>query len=266
MAESVLSYFDTRFKKDANGKIVLDPSQAVETLWHDVVNDMPSAAGLNDVSTRLCALPQRLVTPAQRRFFKMIKSACPDVPVEEVTIDGKSVRRLAGAQKYSPVRSNCENPELYAIWPFRLYGLGKPGLDLAKTAYITRVNHLDVGWGYDGNCAALLGMADEAARIMQVKAANSNQAYRWPANWGPNFDWVPDQDHGGNLLLTTQLMLLQSDGEKILLLPAWPKAWDVNFKLHAPQNTTVECVYKRGKIETLKVTPEARRKDVVLPK
>ncbi len=266
MAESVLSYFDTRFKKDANGKVVLDPSQAVETVWHDVVNDMPSTAGLRDVTQRLCALPQRLATPVQRRFFKMMKSACPDVPVEDVTIDGKQLRRLAGAQKYSPVRSNCENPELYAIWPFRLYGVGKPGLDLAKAAYATRVNHLDVGWGYDGNCAALLGMADEAARIMQVKAANSNQAYRWPASWGPNFDWVPDQDHGGNLLLTTQLMLLQSDGEKLLLLPAWPKAWDVSFKLHAPQNTTVECVYKRGKIETLKVTPEARRKDVVLPK
>lgn len=266
MAESVLSYFDTRFKKDASGKIVLDPSQAVETVWHDVINDMPSTAGLTDVAQRLCSLPQQLTTPAQRRFFKMMKSACPDVPVENVTIDGKELRRLAVAQKYSPVRSNCENPELYAIWPFRLYGLGKPGLDLAKVAYNTRVNHLDVGWGYDGNCAALLGMADEAGRIMQVKAANSNPAYRWPASWGPNFDWVPDQDHGGNLLLTTQLMLLQADGDRLLLLPAWPKAWDVSFKLHAPQNTTVECVYKKGRITSLKVIPETRRKDVVLPK
>ena len=159
------------------------------------------------------------------------------------------------AQKYNPDRTNCENPELYAIWPFRLYGVGKPGLDEARAAYETRVNHLDVGWGYDGNCAALLGMTDEAARILTVKAANSNPAYRWPATWGPNFDWLPDQDHGGNLLLTTQLMLLQSDGNKIRLLPAWPKDWDVSFKLRAPHNTTVECVYRKGKIESLKVNP-----------
>ena len=71
--------------------------------------------------------------------------------------------------------------------------------------------------------AALLGLTDEAARILNKKCANSREGYRWPATWGPNFDWLPDQNHGGNLLETTQLMLLQSDGEKIRLLPAWPK-------------------------------------------
>ena len=58
MAESVLKYFDTRFKKDADGQIVLDPTQAVETYWHGVINDMPSTAGLNDITARLCALPR----------------------------------------------------------------------------------------------------------------------------------------------------------------------------------------------------------------
>ena len=96
-----------------------------------------------------------------------------------------------------------------------------------------------------------------------MKCANSHPAYRWPATWGPNFDWLPDQDHGGNLLETTQFMLLQSDGDVIRLLPAWPKDWDVQFKLHAPHRTTVECVYRGGKIERLRVEPESRRKDVV---
>jgi hypothetical protein len=59
-------------------------------------------------------------------------------------------------------------------------------------------------------------------------------------------------------------MLMQTDGDRIILLPAWPKDREVNFKLHAPQNTTVECVYKNGKMEKLVVTPESRRKDVVL--
>jgi hypothetical protein len=34
------------------------------------------------------------------------------------------------------------------------------------------------------------------------------------------------------------------------------------FKLHAPQQTVVECVYRGGKVESLRVTPETRRKDV----
>lgn len=265
MAVSVLKYFDTRFKKDSNGKIVLDPTQAVETLWHGVINDMPSTACLVAITRKLCALPEKFTTQDQREFFAKMKSACPDIPVEDAQIGDKIVSRLAVAQKYNPDRSNCENPELYGIWPSKLFGVGKPGIELAKAAYETRANHLDCGWGYDGICAAMLGMADEAARIVKIKAANSAPAYRWPATWGPNFDWLPDQDHGSNLLLTTQLMLLQCDGDVIRLLPAWPKEWDVSFKLHAPKNTTVECIFKGGKIESLKVTPESRLKDVVMP-
>lgn len=262
MAESVLTYFDTRFKKDTNGKIVVSPTQAVETYQKDVVNDMPCVAGLNNLCGRLAALPKQTTTDQQRSFFARMKVACPPAPVEVVEYDGKKVRKLAAAEKYSREASNCENPELYAIWPFRIYGLGKPGLSEAKAAYDRRVNHLDVGWGHDGNCAALLGMADEAARILKAKCANSNPAYRWPATWGPNFDWLPDQNHGGNLLATTQLMLLQSDGDVIRLLPAWPKDWNVRFKLWAHHRTTVECVYRNGKIERLRVEPESRRKDV----
>jgi hypothetical protein len=265
MAESVLTYFDTRFKRDSAGRLVLDPTQSVETFWSGVINDMPSVAGLNDITARLCALPRDLTTPRQREFFSKMNASCPVVPVEDRVLDGKTVRLLAPAQKYGPKRSNCENPEEYGIWPFRLFGIGKPGLDEAVAAYDHRVNHLDVGWGYDGNCAALLGLTDEAARILTKKCANSRPGYRWPATWGPNFDWLPDQNHGGNLLETTQLMLLQCDGDKIRILPAWPKHWDVSFRLHATKQTTVDCEYRQGKIVKLQVIPPSRLKDVVLP-
>jgi hypothetical protein len=229
-----------------------------------VINDMPAVAGLNDITARLCAISGKNVSQEQRAFFAKMKAACPPVPRKETTSDGKKVVALSPAEKYVDQMSNCENPELYAIWPFRLYGLGKPGIEEAREAYALRHNHLDVGWGYDGNCAALLGLTDEAVRILKVKCANSNPAYRWPASWGPNFDWVPDQDHGSNLLEATQLMLLQADGDTIRLLPAWPAGWDVHFKLFAPHQTVVECIFRKGKIERLKVTPESRRKDVVI--
>ncbi len=66
-------------------------------------------------------------------------------------------------------------------------------------------------------------------------------------------------------MIGLQEMLLQTPGNRILLFPAWPKEWDVDFKLHAPQQTTVEAVLKGGKIISLKVTPEFRREDVVIP-
>jgi len=59
-------------------------------------------------------------------------------------------------------------------------------------------------------------------------------------------------------------MLMQTIGDKIVLFPAWPKDWDVDFKLHAPKNTTVECSLENGEIVSLKVIPERRSKDVVL--
>ena len=51
--------------------------------------------------------------------------------------------------------------------------------------------------------------------------------------------------------------------QETYVLPAWPKNWDVSFKLHAPYNTTVEGVYKAGKLEQLMVMPKSRAKDVV---
>jgi hypothetical protein len=266
MATSVLTYFDTRFKKDAQGRIILDPTQAVEMYWEGVKNDMPSVAGLHAVVGRLNRLPANLLTDEQKKFYGRLAKQLPELPTKK--IDGQT--GFSPAQEYNPKASNVENPELYAVWPFQLTSAWDQRLRAeGRVAYEHRLNHLDKGWGYDGNVAALLGMADECARIMQVKITNSNPAYRWPATWGPNFDWLPDQNHGGNLLNTTNLMLMQAapleQGGKIVLLPAWPKDWDVRFKLWAPGNTTVECTYQHGEVVSLKVEPESRRKDVVLP-
>ena len=63
-------------------------------------------------------------------------------------------------------------------------------------------------------------------------------------------------------MIGLQEMLMQTSGRKIYLLPAWPKHWDVHFKLHAPYETTVEAVVIKGKIVSLNVIPSSRAKDV----
>ena len=40
--------------------------------------------------------------------------------------------------------------------------------------------------------------------------------------------------------------------------------WNVHFKLHAPGNTTVEATLKDGKVTDLKVSPENRKKDIII--
>ena len=61
---------------------------------------------------------------------------------------------------------------------------------------------------------------------------------------------------------TFQSMLMQTDGRKIFLLPAWPKEWNVEFKLHAPQQTIIEGAYRDGRVISLQVTPGSRRADL----
>ena len=55
---------------------------------------------------------------------------------------------------------------------------------------------------------------------------------------------------------------IEADHEKIRLLPAWPKEWNVEFKLHAPGRTVVEGCAKGGRIHELRVTPEGRMNDI----
>jgi len=108
----------------------------------------------------------------------------------------------------------------------------------------------------------MLGLADEAKQMVTQNFSTSASGFRFPAFWGPNYDWIPDQDHGSVAMTGLQKMLLQTDGNRLLLLPAWPKDWDVDFKLHAPNQTTVECELRNGKIKKLVVIPKSRRKDV----
>jgi hypothetical protein len=125
------------------------------------------------------------------------------------------------------------------------------------------------GWRQDAIQAAMLGLTDEARRGVTKNATRQclirepvHEA-RFPAFWGPNFDWTPDQCQGSVTMIALQRMLMQCDRREIRLLPAWPKEWTVSFKLHAPYHTTVEGRVENGKVLDLKVTPESRRKDIV---
>jgi hypothetical protein len=75
---------------------------------------------------------------------------------------------------------------------------------------------------------------------------------------------MPDEDNGGNGENGLQEMLMQINGRQIMLLPAWPKDWNGEFKLHAPYETTVEGRIVKGKLVNLKVTPESRTVDVTV--
>ena len=257
-ASEILTFFDRHYRTDDRGKLVMRPSQSLETWW-DCTNPMPELAGLHAVSRRLLALPEQLTTPGQRAFWHELLEKLPDLPTREV--DG--VQMFAPAERFANKR-NIENPELYAVFPFRLVAMGRPRIELARQALKHRWDKGNFGWRQDDIFMAYLGLAGEARAYVVGRARNKDPNSRFPAFWGPNYDWVPDQDHGGVLMKAVQAMLMQTDGRRIYLLPAWPKEWDSDFKLHAPYRTIVEGKVRDGHIVDLKVTPESRREDVVI--
>jgi alpha-L-fucosidase 2 len=256
MARAVLRYFDTRFTRDSRGVLVISPTQALETYWTGVVNDLPCVAGLREITARLLALPANVGGSDDRALWERMRASCPPLPR---SADGT---RLAPAEKFDPTRSNCENPELYAVWPF---WLPDDMLDIGRASFAARIEKMTHGWTQDGMQAARLGLADEAAANVRAKLGNTHANFRYPTFWGPNFDWVPDQCHGSNLLTTMQEMLLQSrpDGT-IVLLPAWPTSWDARFRLHGAGGTQVTAEVRGGALISLEVDPPANRARVKL--
>ncbi len=154
---------------------------------------------------------------------------------------------------------------MYAVYPFRLYGVGKPDLKLAVETFNSRSIKRTGCWHQDPVWKAYLGLAAEAKRDVVFNLTNRDPRLRFPAFWEKGHDYAPDQDNGGNGEHALQLMLMQCEGKKIILLPAWPKEWTADFKLHAPGKTIVEGRAVNGRVLNLKVTPPERQADVVLP-
>jgi alpha-L-fucosidase 2 len=258
LAEGIVQFFDRHWERDGEGKIRFNPAQALETWW-ECTNPMPEVAGLRWILPRLVSLPEEFTTEEQRAAWRSTLAALPELPTG--TAEGK--RFLLPAEEFAEKR-NSENPELYALFPYAHFGPGRPGRDIALETWRRRSQKGTGGWNQNPIQAACLGLTEEAREMVVGNFTTHHGESRFPAFWGPNYDWIPDQDHGGVSMIALQKMVLQTDGEKIFLLPAWPKEWDLDFRLHAPLQTVVTGKIEKGKITALEVEPESRRADVTV--
>ncbi|WP_217937986.1 DUF5703 domain-containing protein [Bacteroides acidifaciens] len=269
LIESSLTFFDEHYRMlasrrgrkalDGDGHLILFPGSACETYKMT-----------NNASSTIAALRTVLETYGKKK--EMLKTI-PPIPLRYIEVNDSlnpaSTPELR--QTISPAVSwerinNIETPQLYPVFPWRIYGVGKEKLEVARNTYFYDPDAIKfrshTGWKQDNIWAACLGLTEEAKRLSLAKL--SDGTHRFPAFWGPGYDWTPDHNWGGSGMIGLQEMLLQTNGEQILLFPAWPKEWNVHFKLHAPDKTTVEVTLKDGKVKDLKVLPESRKKDIII--
>lgn len=267
LIESSLTFFDEHYQYlanqrgsktfDENGDLILYPGSSCET-YKMAYNATSTAAALQAVLKKL--LQSRYLLAEARPRWEAILDHIPPLSFREFD----SEKTIAPAKLWERV-NNTEAPQLYPVFPWGIYGVGKPDLEVAINTYnldpdVQRFKSY-VGWKQYNIWAARLGMTEEAASYTLLKLKDSGR--RFPAFWGPGFDWVPDHNWGGSGAIGLQEMLLQTDGDTLLLFPAWPNDWDVHFKLHAPENTTVEAKFSNGSLSYLKVTPKSRERDII---
>lgn len=258
IADAVTEFYDLHYPRDPEGRIRFEPAQSLET-WHEVTNPLPEIAGLQYTLSKLVETFRPTLPALCGRWTRMLDQL-PKIPIAE----GYERGTIKPAERFDR-KKNTENPELYCVFPYRLYGVGKPRLELARDTFAVRLHPSHECWSQDDIQMALLGLTEQARQWITRRAApDSHSESRFPAFWNAFHDWIPDMDHGGVLQLALQFMLMQCEGREIRLLPAWPADWEAHFKLRAPFQTIVEGHVRAGKLVELRVTPPSRQDDVIV--
>ena len=234
---------------DGDGKLILYPSSGCET-YKMAYNPSSVVAALKVVTEQF---EKYKAMKGNTNFSayaidSTFKNRLPEIPLR--TVGGDTC--IAPAVVWARIQ-NVETPQLYPVFPWRVYGLGRGGLDIARNTYQNDPHALKmrthIGWKQDNIWAACLGLTDEAVRLNMAKLADG--PYRFPAFWDPGYDWAPDCNRGGGAMIGLQEMLLQEtpDGEP-LIFPAWPKDVDARFRLHATGGRIVDAEIKDGKVKS----------------
>ena len=249
LVRQTLVFFDEHYKYiarklgvkqlNADGKLMIYPSSGCET-YKMAYNPSSVVAALKTVAQQWIGYKGDSIGGMTSRI--------PDIPLR--TIGGDTC--IAPAVVWARVQ-NVETPQLYPVFPWRVYGVGRDNIQTAINTYMKDPHAVEMrsatGWKQDNIWAACLGLTDEAFALNREKLADG--PYRFPAFWSPGYDWAPDCNKGGASMIGMQEMMMQEkpDGE-LLLFPAWPKDINAKFRLKASGGRTIDAEIKDGKISS----------------
>lgn len=259
----VCQFIASLLRKEADGRMHLDPANALETWW--LVRDpADTLAGIRAIFPQFIRLSAAYGEDAELRTrCESILASLADWPRGHWSEDGKIDAR---SDLYAPAdslrdrhpRSNAENPALYRVFPFELSGIGSADYDLACRTFERRIASLGNGWSMDALWAARLGRPEACALLAQH--AQQFHRYRY-GGWTSNDSQVfpgrlsacPFLDAGGLSAAALQEVLLQSHGGLIRILPAVANDWSGAFRLRAEGGFLVSATFRGGKPQSIEI-------------
>jgi len=240
-----------------------------------IVNDHPTVAALHVLLEKVLALPPTSTTPQQRAQWAALQGILPLLPV--TMENGYLSVSPYGSYPVNGALHNSETPEMYSTHPYRYFSVGRSLLG-TKRSLLPALNCLqhgakvrrtcanaggNSGWNQGVINAALLGDAiTAAAHVLDRALTAPATGYRFQGYAPHEQDYEPSADHFANMNTALNWMLLAPADDGVgsaVLLGAWPCAWDADFRLAAPHNTTVEGTFRDGTMVRLVVTPPSRR-------
>lgn len=145
-----------------NGTLWLKDAQALET-WPNCTNPTPQVSALYRICEGMLAINTTLVPPETQTLVRRIcvTGGLPRIPLTQAGL-------LSPCEGGFPTTGhvNSENVETYAIWPYELYAVNRSTearwpLAVAQASFAAvHFGHGNSAWRYDGQDAAIMGMAE----------------------------------------------------------------------------------------------------------
>ncbi|MFA4029418.1 MAG: hypothetical protein GDYSWBUE_000358 [Candidatus Fervidibacterota bacterium] len=256
-AKECVSFYLDYLKRGDDGKLHIEPVHAQESFWlvKDAHTDL---VALRWVLPLLIQLSRRygIDGDLRSRWHETLEQLAPLLLKDDGTFAPADISP-------NPQRRNCENVELYGIFPFGMFGKGASDEGRAMQTFLKRpIRGICCGWNPAPIQAARLWLADEAEALL-LQHARENQLLPqgfWYSPGGRKYGGLlPEMgyfDSSGMLAMAINEMLLQSHTGTIFVAPAVPKSWSAKFSLRAFDGFIVSSEIHNGEVLYLIVRSE----------
>ncbi|MBD1555696.1 hypothetical protein HC752_01940 [Vibrio sp. S9_S30] len=158
--------------------------------------------------------------------------------------------------------SNFQNPEMEAVWPYNLFGVGKPDLALAQRSYNYQYFPNRYEWNFDATWAARLGLKDKVADSLLYSLKHHIYGGAQLTNGfssGGHPDFGPDNGHGqiemlGNMSHGIQESIVQYYDGVLRLGVGLPNTWTLQGAAKIAGQHIVAADFQSGELKAAAIT------------